>query len=146
METIINQSESKANELQDAQEQQMEALAEHSRTQEAIQFQAKVSEALLSKTSIAAANLQSILEDAAIKYKSVPGFYLGGYSIWSLCGILLLIIAAHNFRVAISLVFLSLGMFGHFNIPEVIEITNTLMCSAFDSIDYLSLLLVYYAS
>ncbi|KAJ6062806.1 uncharacterized protein N7446_006926 [Penicillium canescens] len=109
METFMHQSESKASELQTAQEQQTEALAAHSRTQEAIQFHAQVSQALLNKANIAAANLQSIIDDAAIKYKSGPGLRIEGYSAWSLCGILLLIIAAQNFKVAISLLFLILA-------------------------------------
>jgi hypothetical protein len=126
----MHQSESKASELQRAQEQQTEALAAHSRTQEAIQFHAQVSQALLNKANIAAANLQSIIDDAAIKYKSGPGLRIGGYSAWSLCGILLLIIAAQNFKVAISLLFLILGMFDHFEVPKQAGRFLTLWCLA----------------
>ncbi|OQD81022.1 hypothetical protein PENANT_c030G10807 [Penicillium antarcticum] len=105
METSMQLSESKASELQHAQDQQTEKLAAHSRTQEAIQFHAQVSQALIKKASIAAANLQSIIDDAATKYKSGPNLHIGGYSAWSLCGFLLLIIAAQNFKVAIPLIF-----------------------------------------
>ena len=71
METFIQQSESKAGELQRAQDQQSEALSAQSRAQEAIQFDAQVSQALLAKTSVAAANLQSVIDDAAFKFKHV---------------------------------------------------------------------------
>lgn len=126
----MHQSESKASELKAAQEQQTEALDVHSRTQEAIQFHAQVSQALLNKANIAAANLQSIIDDATIKYKSGPGLRIGGYSAWSLCGILLVIIAAQNFKVAVSLLFLILGMFDPFNIPKQACRFLTLWCLA----------------
>ncbi|KAJ5603714.1 hypothetical protein N7537_006670 [Penicillium hordei] len=109
METFIQQSESKASELQKAQNQQSQALSAQSRAQEAIQFDAEVSQALLAKTSVAAANLQSVIDDAAFKLKHVSGFGIGGSSIWSLCAVLLIIIAAQNLKIAISLFFLILG-------------------------------------
>ncbi|CAI7645181.1 unnamed protein product [Penicillium glandicola] len=109
METFIQQSESKASELQKAQEQQAKALYAQSRAQEAIQFHAQVSQALLSKASVAAANLQSIIDDAALKSKHIPSFGIGGSSAWSLCAVLLIVIAAQNLKVAIGLFFLILG-------------------------------------
>lgn len=109
METFIQQSESKAGELQRAQDQQSEALSAQSRAQEAIQFDAQVSQALLAKTSVAAANLQSVIDDAAFKFKHVSGFGIGGSSAWSLCAVLLIVIAAQNLKIAISLFFLILG-------------------------------------
>jgi hypothetical protein len=110
METFMQQSESRATELQKAQDQQTEALSAQSRAQEALQFHAQVSQALLGKTSIAAANLQSLIDDTAFKFKTGPGFSVGGFSAWSLCAILLIIIAAQNLKVAIALIFLVLGM------------------------------------
>ncbi|OQE46437.1 hypothetical protein PENCOP_c001G06990 [Penicillium coprophilum] len=110
METSIQQSESKASELQKAQVQQTEALSAQSRAQEAIQFHAQVSQALLAKTSAAAANLQSVIEDAAFKSKHLPSFG-GGSSTWSLCAVLLMVIAAQNLKIALALFFLILGMF-----------------------------------
>ncbi|QQK42626.1 Nuclear membrane fusion protein Kar5, putative [Penicillium digitatum] len=109
METFIQQSESKASELQKAQNQQIEALSAQSRAQEAIQFDAQVSQALLAKTSVAAANLQSVIDDAAFKFKHIPGFGIGGSSAWSLCVVLLTVIASQNLKIAISLLFLFLG-------------------------------------
>ncbi|KAJ5773084.1 hypothetical protein N7457_007980 [Penicillium paradoxum] len=109
MESFMQQSESRANELQRAQDQQTEALSAQSRAQEAIKFHAQVSQALLGKASVAASNLQSTIEDAAFKFKSGPGFGIGGFSPWSLCAILLMAIAAQNLRIAIALIFLILG-------------------------------------
>ena len=105
----MQQSESKANELQKAQDQQAEALSAQSKAQEAIQFHAQVSQALLSKASTSAANLQSIIDDATFKFKNGPGFSIGGYSAWSLCAVLLMVIAAQNLKLAIALFFLFLG-------------------------------------
>lgn len=107
----MQQSESKANELQKAQDQQTEALSAQSRAQEALQFHAQVSQALLGKTSVAAANLQTAIDDAAFKFKSGPGFGIGGISAWSLCAILLMVIAGQNIKIAIALIFLILGEF-----------------------------------
>lgn len=109
METFIQQSESKAIELRKAQDQQTEALAAQSRAQDAIQFDAQVSQALLAKTSVAAANLQSAIDDAAFKFKHVPGFGIGGSFAWSFCAVLLTIITAQNLKIAIPLFFLVLG-------------------------------------
>ncbi|KAJ5513266.1 hypothetical protein N7463_002818 [Penicillium fimorum] len=109
METFIQQSELRASELQRAQDQQTKALSAQSRAQEAIQFHAQVSQALLAKTSVAASNLQSIIDAAAFKSKHVSGFAIGGSSTWSLCAVLLMVIAAQNFKIAIALFFLILG-------------------------------------
>jgi hypothetical protein len=95
METFMQRSEIKANELQMAQGQQAEV-------QQAIQFQAQVSEALLSKASVSAANLQSALDQATSKFKSSPGFNSGWYSTWSFCA-LLAAIAIQNIKTPIGL-------------------------------------------
>jgi hypothetical protein len=110
MENFIQQSESKASELQKAQNQQTEALSAQSRAQEAIQVHAQISQALLAKTSVAAANLQSVIDDAAYKSKHLPSFGIGGSSAWSLCALLLIVIAAQNIKIAVALFFLILGM------------------------------------
>ncbi|KAJ5383617.1 hypothetical protein N7517_001528 [Penicillium concentricum] len=109
METFMQQSESKASELQKAQDQQTEALSAQSRAQEAIQSHAQVSQALLAKTSVAAANLQSVIDDAAFKSKHLPSFGIGGPSAWSFCAVLLMVIAAQNLKIGIALFFLILG-------------------------------------
>jgi hypothetical protein len=109
MEAFIHQSQSKASELQMAQDRQTEALSAQSQAQDAIQFQAQVSQALLSKASASAATLQSTIDDATSVLKRSPGLSLGGYSTWSLCAVLLMVIAIQNVKVAIALFFLLLG-------------------------------------
>ncbi|CAG7976837.1 unnamed protein product [Penicillium olsonii] len=111
MEGFIQQSQSKAVELQRSQDLQFEALSANSRAQEAIQFHAQVSQALLSKASASAANLQSAIEDATAAIKRGPGSSIGGHSAWSLCTILLLVIAAQNIKIAIGIVLLLLGWY-----------------------------------
>ena len=111
MEGFIQQSHSKAVELQRSQDLQFEALSASARAQEAIQFHAQVSQALLSKASASAANLQSAIEDATAAIKRGPGSSIGGHSAWSLCTILLLVIAAQNIKIAIGIVLLLLGWY-----------------------------------
>jgi hypothetical protein len=103
METFMQQTESKARELHKTQGQHAEALFAQSETQQTIQFQAQVSEALLSKASISAANLHSVLDQATSKFKSIPGFSSTGYSAWSLCAILLVVIATQNIKTPVGL-------------------------------------------
>ncbi|KAJ5583439.1 hypothetical protein N7535_002059 [Penicillium sp. DV-2018c] len=108
METFMQQSEARASELQKAQDQQTQALSAQSRAQEALQFYAQVSQALLGKTSVAAANLQSLVDDTASKFKNSHGLSVGGFSTWSLCAIFLIVIAAQNLKTAVALFFLVL--------------------------------------
>lgn len=109
MDQVIKSSEQKAADLQKTQSLQAEAIAAQSRAQEAMQYNTKISQALLDKTAITAANLQTIMDETAVKMKRVPGFHLGGFSAYSICVILLIVIGAQNLRVAISLLFLIIG-------------------------------------
>lgn len=109
MEEFIQRSESRANELQKAQDLQTEALSAQNLAHEAIQFHAQVSQALLSKTSASAANLQSAIDNAATTFKHIPGLSAGGLSAWSLSAVLLMVIAVQNIKIAIGLSFLLLG-------------------------------------
>lgn len=110
----MKNSEQKANDLQKAQNLQAEAMAAQSRAQEAMQYNAKLSQALLDKTATTAANLHTIIDEATVKAKLVPGLHRGGFSTWSLCLVLLIVIGAQNIQVAIGLLFLIIGMFQHF--------------------------------
>lgn len=109
MEQFIQQSQSRASELQKAQDLQTEALTAQSLAHEAIQFHAQISEALLSKTSASAANLQSAIDNAVSTFRYLPALSSGGLSAWSLCAVLLVIIAVQNVKIAIGLSFLFLG-------------------------------------
>ncbi|KAJ5173328.1 hypothetical protein N7492_005921 [Penicillium capsulatum] len=105
----MKSSEQKAMELQKAQSLQTEVMAAQARAQEAMQYNTKISQTLLDKTAITAANLQTMMDETAIKMKRVPGLHLGGFSAYSVCVILLIVIGAQNLRVAISLLFLIIG-------------------------------------
>lgn len=107
----MEQSYNKANELQQVQQSQAEALAAQSRTQEEMRFKAQVSQTLLDKVAITAANLHSMIDEATVKFKRTPGFHSGGISTWTLGTLLLILIVAQNTRMATGLFFLILGKF-----------------------------------
>lgn len=103
------QSQAKANELQNAQIMQVQALAAQSQIQKEMQLSSQVSQALLDKATTAAFNLHALIDEAATKYKRIPDLHFGGLSIWTLCGALLILIGAHNMKAAVSLFFLVFG-------------------------------------
>lgn len=109
METFLQQSELKANELQKAQDLQAEALSAQSQAQETIQSHARISQALLTKVSVSAANLQSAIDDATFTFKRGPRFMVGGYTAWSAYAVLLVVIAAKDLRIATALILIVLG-------------------------------------
>jgi hypothetical protein len=105
----MEQSQSKAYELQKAQSMQVQVLAAQSEVQKEIQRNAQVSQALLDKATTTAANLHAIIDEAAAKYKRIPDLRFGGFSTWTLCGALLILIGSHNMKAAVSLFFLVFG-------------------------------------
>lgn len=105
----MEQSQSKADELQKAQSMQVQVLAAQSEVQKEIQRNAQVSQALLDKATTTAANLHAIIDEAATKYKRIPDFQFGGFSTWTLCGALLILIGSHNMKAAVCLFFLVFG-------------------------------------
>ena len=105
----MEQSQAKADELQRAQNVQVQALAAQSEVQKEIQFNAQISQALLDKAATTAANLHTIIDEAATKYKQIPTLHFHGLSTWPLCGFLLILIGAHNMKAAVSLFFLVVG-------------------------------------
>lgn len=105
----MEQSQAKADELQKAQNMQVQALATQSQVQKEIQYNAQISQALLDKAAATAANLHTIIDEAATKYKQIPNLHFHGLSTWTLCGVLLILIGAHNMKAAVSLFFLVLG-------------------------------------
>ncbi|KAJ5671960.1 hypothetical protein N7507_001087 [Penicillium longicatenatum] len=106
---LVEQSTNKANELQIAQIQQAEALAAQSRAHRELQFTAQLSQALLDKAFITAANLQAAVQQASTKAQQIP--QLGRFSLWSFALTLLLAIGAQHSKVAASLLFLIFGTF-----------------------------------
>ncbi|KAJ5168580.1 uncharacterized protein N7482_004174 [Penicillium canariense] len=110
MDASIKQSQTMADQLQKAHRLQADSLVTQQQAAESIRLNMQVSQALLDRATAAAANLQMIIDDAAIKYKQTPGLHQVGLSIWTVCLVLLIFIGAQNFKVAISLLFF---IFGH---------------------------------
>lgn len=104
MEVSIQRTNDVANYLKQAQNAQVEALAE-------AMTKSELFDALLEKVTIAAAGLHSVIDDATVKFKRTPGLHSGGISTWTICALLLVLIGAQNMRIAISLFFLILGKF-----------------------------------
>ncbi|KAJ5292773.1 uncharacterized protein N7443_008726 [Penicillium atrosanguineum] len=109
METTMEQSQMRANELQNAQNMQVQALSAQSQIQKEMQLNSQVSQALLDKTTATAFNLHALIEETATKYKQIPRLHLGGLSTWTFCGTFLILIGTHNVKAAVSLFFLVLG-------------------------------------
>ncbi|KAJ5662158.1 uncharacterized protein N7477_009774 [Penicillium maclennaniae] len=109
LETTMEQSQAKANELQNAQIMQVQALAAQSQIQKEMQHNSQVSQALLDQATTAAFNLHALIDEAATKYKRIPDLQFGGLSTWTLAGALLILIGAHNMKAAVSLFFLVFG-------------------------------------
>ncbi|KAJ5755934.1 hypothetical protein N7533_005477 [Penicillium manginii] len=109
METSMEQSYNRAHDLQQAQQSQAQLLAAQFKVQDEMQFKAQVSQALLEKVAISAANLHSMIDDATVKFKRTPGLHSGGISAWTVCALLLILIGGQSTRMAISLFFLILA-------------------------------------
>lgn len=91
------------------QQLQTETLAAQAQAQKTLQANARVSQALLDKATTTAANLHAIIDEAAVRYKQTPGFYLGGTPSWVLCVVALIILGAPNSKFAVSICFLIFG-------------------------------------
>ena len=105
----MEQSEHRANELQKAQHLQAEALAAQARAQTEIQFRSQLSQALLEKTAVTAANLQTALEGAALKARQIPALHFGNLRFWALYLILLALVGQYSRQAAILLSILIIG-------------------------------------
>ncbi|CEO60488.1 hypothetical protein PMG11_05113 [Penicillium brasilianum] len=110
MDASMHQAQTKADELQRAQSIQIEALAVQQQIQEAIRYDTQVSQALLDRATTTAANLHTIIDEAAVKFKQAPGLHQGGLSIWTVCLMLVIVVGAQNFKAAFGLTFF---IFGH---------------------------------
>jgi hypothetical protein len=97
METSMQQSETTAKELQKAQLLQSEAILAQSQAQESILFNTNISKALIDQTAITAADLQSKIEEASLKFRQTSSFlgFLWGIGDWisgALCVFLILLL------------------------------------------------------
>ncbi|KAJ5380598.1 uncharacterized protein N7496_003026 [Penicillium cataractarum] len=109
MDASMHKAQARANELQKAQRIQAEALTIQQQAQEAIRYNTQVSQALLDRATTTAANLHTIIDEAATKFKQTPGLHQGGLSIWTVCLVLLIVIGAQNFKAAFGLTFFIFG-------------------------------------
>ncbi|KAF7718287.1 Uncharacterized protein PECH_002889 [Penicillium ucsense] len=110
MDRSVDQTQSKAVELQRIQHLQTQELSAQQQAQENIRLNAQVSQALLDKATTSAANLHTLLDEAALKFKQTPGLHQTGLSGWTLCIVILILVGAQNFKAAWGLVFF---IFGH---------------------------------
>jgi hypothetical protein len=110
MDASMHQAQMKSDELQKAQSIQTEALAIQQEKQEAIRYSTQVSQALLDRATTTAANLHTIIDEAAMKFKQTPGLHQGSFSIWTVCLMLVIVIGAQNFKAAFGLTFFIFGL------------------------------------
>ena len=103
------QAQGRADELHKTQRLQADAMSIQQQAQEAIKFNTQVSQALLDRTAVTAANLHTLIDEAATKFKQTPGLHQGGLSIWTVCLMLLILIGVQNFKAAFGLVFFIFG-------------------------------------
>ncbi|KAH1694510.1 hypothetical protein KXX24_002414 [Aspergillus fumigatus] len=103
-ETSLETSQSKAEALRIAQLQQFDALDAQYRLQQYMETNLQISQALLDKAITTTANLQAMIEETTTRYRDSPilGKFIGPYSAWTVCGILLSVIGAHSPRLTLA--------------------------------------------
>ena len=84
-----------------------------SESQDNIQTDIRISQALLDKVSATVANLQTMVDETATKYRDSPvlGGLHGTYSAWTVCALLFSILGAQNPKSALAVLFIGMGMF-----------------------------------
>lgn len=102
----------KAGNLHRAQLLQSEAIAAQSQAQDNIQTDIRISQALLDKVTATAANLQTMVDETATKYRESPvlGGLNGTYSAWTVCALLFSMLGAQNPKSALAVLFIGMGM------------------------------------
>lgn len=109
MEGALQTSQAKANELQQAQRLQAQALAAQAQAQQILQSSVQISQAWLDKVTSSAANLHSVIDEAATRYQQTPGLRFASTSMWTMCLPFLLAIGSQNPKFAVSILFLIFG-------------------------------------
>lgn len=102
----------KAESLHKAQMLQSETIAAQSQAQDTIQTDIRISQALLDKVTATAANLQTMVDETAIKYRDSPvlGGLHGTYSAWTVCALLFSMLGAQNPKSALAVLFIGMCM------------------------------------
>lgn len=110
-EATLQSSEAKAENLHEAQKLQYEAIVAHSQAQNNLQTNMRVSHALVDRVTAAAANLQTMIDDSATRYRQSPVFNgpLGPYSTWTMCVLLFSMLGIQNPRSALVLLLIGMG-------------------------------------
>lgn len=111
----------KADQLRKSQSLHSEALAVQSQAQESLHANMKLAQALLDRALATAANLQTMIEETAGRFRNSPSFrntfstYLPG----TLCALLLSAIGAQSSKVGIAAFFIYTGRRLHPNRIDV---------------------------
>lgn len=106
----MEQSELKAEGLRKAQVLQFEAITEQSQAHNNMQMNMRISQALLDKTTTAAANLQTMIDETTTRYREFPALsgLLGSYSAWVVCALLLSLLCVQNPKTAMVVVLIGM--------------------------------------
>lgn len=102
----------KAKNLHRAQLLQSEAIVSQSQAQDNIQTDIRISQALLDKVTATAANLQTMVDETATKYRESPvlGGLNGTYSAWTVCALFFSMLCAQNPKSALAVLFIGMSM------------------------------------
>lgn len=101
----------KARDLHEAQTLQYEAITAHSQAQGNLEINMRISQALIDRATAAAANLQTMIDDSATRYRESPAFNgpLGPYSTWTMCILLFSMLGVQNPRSALALLLIGMS-------------------------------------
>ena len=102
----------KAESLHKAQVLQLEAIKAQFQAQGDMQTNMRISQALLDKTTAAAANLQTIIDETATRYRESPAF--GGFfgtSAWTVCAFLFSMLGVQNPKPALAVLLIGISTY-----------------------------------
>ena len=102
----------KAESLRKAQVLQFEAIKAQFKAQDDMQTNMRISQALLDKTTAAAANLQAIIDETATRYRDSYAFgsFLG-VSTWTICAFLFSMLSIQNPKPALAVLLIGISTY-----------------------------------
>lgn len=117
----------KAENLLDAQNLQYETITAHSQVHDNLQTNMHISKALVDEATAAAANLQTMINESASKYRDsfFSGSPIGPYSPWTICVLLFCMFSAQNLKYALTLLFIGICM-----VPDICRVERLLTPSS----------------
>lgn len=123
----LQKSETKAENLLDAQNFQYETITAHSQVHDNLQTNMHISKALVDEATAAAANLQTMINESASKYRDsfFSGGSIGPYSPWTICVLLFCMLSAQNLKYALTLLFIGICM-----VPDICRVERLLTPSS----------------